>query len=60
MVDEKYKQEKRNETKQEQEKDNLALRTALKYGMKFILLPTKYTLGILSGICENLVLQARM
>ncbi len=44
MVDEKYKQDKRNETKQEQENNNLALRVALKLGMKFVLLPTSMPL----------------
>ena len=52
VVDEKYKQDKRNETKQEQENDNLALRAALKLGMKFVLLPTMHTFRILFG-CEK-------
>ena len=52
MVDEKYKQDKRNETKQEQENNNLALRAALKLRMKFDFLPTMYTFRILSE-CEK-------
>ena len=59
MVDEKYKQDKRNKTKQEQENDNFALKAALKLGMKFVLLPTSTPFIVLSGCEKKSIFQAK-
>ena len=47
---EKYKQDKRNKTEQEQENDNLALRAAFKLGMKFVLQQQAHLLELCSDV----------